>query len=120
MGLLLIIGSGYLLSNHSKLDSSRPYKSIAIFCVAVPALYFYYLLSMRRCCNITSNSITYYSNVNQRTELTRLKEILKNLFDTSITNRNNISEYQTAIYISDEEPRSSYEQLDSTEHSNII
>lgn len=120
MGSLLIIGSGYLLSNHSKLDSSRPYKSIAIFCVAVPSLYFYYLLSMRRCCSITNNAITHYSNFNQRSELTRLRESLNELFDTPVLTRNNISENQTAICISDEEPRSNYEELDSTEHSSMI
>ena len=120
MGLLLIIGSSYLLTDHSKQDSSRLYKSIAIFSVTIPSLYFYYLFSMRRCCSIIDNSITHYSNFNQRCELTRLRQNLHELLDTPIINRNNIPEDQTQISISDEEPRSPYEELDSTENSNTI
>jgi hypothetical protein len=120
MGLMLILGSSYLLTNHSKQDSSKPIKSIAIFCAVIPSLYFYYLFSMRRCCSLTDNSITHYSNFNQRYELTRLRQNLHELFDTPIINRNNIPEDQAEISISDEEPRSPYEQLDSTENDNTI
>ena len=120
MGLLLLIGSSYLLTDHSKEDSSKPIKSIAIFSVTIPSLYFYYIFSMRRCCSLTDNSITHYSNFNQRCELTRLRQNLHELFDTAIINRNNIHQDQTEINISDEEPRSPYEELDSTENSNTI
>ena len=39
MGLLLIIGSSYLLTDHSKEGSSKPIKSIAIFSVTISSLY---------------------------------------------------------------------------------